>query len=58
MTVYELKEPRKPTPIGQTWMERGYPATPIIEPEPEPCIVCGAPKNSCTGVTHEQDPNS
>lgn len=53
MAVYEVAEPRKPQPIGTTWIERGYPATPIVDFDPEPCIVCGVPKNSCTGETHQ-----
>lgn len=53
MPVYQMSEPQQPNPIGTTWMQRGYPATPIVGFDPEPCVVCGAPKNSCTGEMHQ-----
>lgn len=33
--------------IGQEWVEHGYPVSKTFE-QVDPCIICGAPENTCT----------
>ncbi|QGJ92927.1 hypothetical protein SEA_KABOCHA_37 [Gordonia phage Kabocha] len=37
--------------IGQEWVDRGYPISPILD-EVEDCPICGAPSTTCTEATH------
>ena len=38
--------------IGTEWIEHGYKFIPIVE-EVDPCIIDGAPQNTCTDSSHE-----
>lgn len=51
MAIYKVNLPKRDFAIGDTWAPKlTNPSAPLAQPEP--CIVCGTPQNSCKGDEH------